>query len=50
VLGFLTLLLGCRTTVRALQVSKVAGAFSGLAGKINAGMAVLLPLIWRLLF
>lgn len=35
-------------TARALQVSEVAGAFSGLAMGLNAlATAVLLPLLWR---
>jgi putative effector of murein hydrolase len=38
-------------TARALQVSEVAGAFSGLAMGLNAlATAILLPLIWQLLF
>jgi predicted murein hydrolase (TIGR00659 family) len=38
-------------TARALQVSEVAGAFSGLAMGLNAlATAALLPLLWRLLF
>ncbi len=38
-------------TARALQVNEVAGAFSGLAMGLNAlATAILLPLIWRLLF
>jgi putative effector of murein hydrolase len=38
-------------TARALQVSEVAGAFSGLAMGLNAlATALLLPLIWQLLF
>ncbi len=37
-------------TARALQVSEVAGAFSGLAMGLNAlATAILLPLIWRML-
>jgi predicted murein hydrolase (TIGR00659 family) len=37
-------------TARALQVSEVAGAFSGLAMGLNAlATALLLPLLWRLL-
>jgi len=36
---------------RALQVNEVAGAFAGLAMGLNAlATAILLPLIWRLLF
>ena len=38
-------------TARALQVNELAGAFSGLAMGLNAlATAMLLPLIWRLLF
>lgn len=38
-------------TSRALQVNETAGAFSGLAMGLNAvATAVLLPLIWRLVF
>lgn len=38
-------------TARALQVSEVAGAFSGLAMGLNAlATAILLPLIWNWLF
>lgn len=38
-------------TARALQVSEVAGAFSGLAMGLNAlATAVLLPLLWKLMF
>ena len=38
-------------TARALQVSEVAGAFSGLAMGLNAlATALLLPLLWGLLF
>jgi predicted murein hydrolase (TIGR00659 family) len=38
-------------TARALQVSEVAGAFSGLAMGLNAlATAILLPLIWQVLF
>lgn len=38
-------------TARALQVNEVAGAFSGLAMGLNAlATAILLPLIWRLVF
>ena len=38
-------------TARALQVNEVAGAFSGLAMGLNAlATALLLPLLWRLLF
>ncbi len=38
-------------TARALQVNEVAGAFSGLAMGLNAlATAILLPLVWRLLF
>jgi len=38
-------------TARALQVSEVAGAFSGLAMGLNAlATAVLLPVVWQLLF
>lgn len=38
-------------TARALQVSEVAGAFSGLAMGLNAlATAILLPLIWQWLF
>ncbi|MCB1491527.1 MAG: LrgB family protein [Rhodobiaceae bacterium] len=38
-------------TARALQVNEVAGAFAGLAMGLNAlATAILLPLIWRLLF
>jgi predicted murein hydrolase (TIGR00659 family) len=38
-------------TARALQVSEVAGAFSGLAMGLNAlATALLLPLLWRLVF
>jgi predicted murein hydrolase (TIGR00659 family) len=38
-------------TARALQVNEVAGAFSGLAMGLNAlATAVLLPLIWRLIY
>lgn len=37
-------------TARAVQVSEVAGAFSGLAMGLNAlATALLLPLLWRLL-
>jgi predicted murein hydrolase (TIGR00659 family) len=37
-------------TARAMQVSEVAGAFSGLAMGLNAlATAILLPIIWRLL-
>jgi len=37
-------------TARALQVSEVAGAFSGLAMGLNAlATALLLPVLWRLL-
>ena len=36
---------------RALQVSEVAGAFSGLAMGLNAlATAILLPLLWQLFF
>ncbi len=38
-------------TARALQVNEVAGAFAGLAIGLNAlATALLLPLLWRLLF
>jgi predicted murein hydrolase (TIGR00659 family) len=38
-------------TARALQVNEVAGAFSGLAMGLNAlATAILLPLLWKLLF
>ncbi|WP_150526637.1 LrgB family protein [Roseibium sediminis] len=38
-------------TARALQVNEVAGAFSGLAMGLNAlATAILLPILWRLLF
>jgi predicted murein hydrolase (TIGR00659 family) len=38
-------------TARALQVNEVAGAFSGLAMGLNAlATALLLPLLWRLIF
>lgn len=38
-------------TARALQVNELAGAFSGLAMGLNAlATAVLLPLLWQLLF
>ncbi|MEM8795664.1 MAG: LrgB family protein [Pseudomonadota bacterium] len=38
-------------TARALQVNEVAGAFSGLAMGLNAlATAILLPIIWQLLF
>ena len=38
-------------TARALQVNEVAGAFAGLAMGLNAlATAILLPVIWRLLF
>ncbi|MEO0575708.1 MAG: LrgB family protein [Pseudomonadota bacterium] len=38
-------------TARAMQVSEVAGAFSGLAMGLNAiATAVMLPLLWRLFF
>jgi len=38
-------------TARALQVSEVAGAFSGLAMGLNALVtALMLPLLWRLVF
>jgi len=38
-------------TARAIQVDEVAGAFSGLAMGLNAlATAVLLPLLWRLIF
>lgn len=38
-------------TARALQVSEVAGAFSGLAMGLNAlATAILLPLLWNWLF
>jgi predicted murein hydrolase (TIGR00659 family) len=38
-------------TARALQVSEVAGAFSGLAMGLNAlATAILLPVLWQLLF
>jgi len=38
-------------TARALQVSEVAGAFSGLAMGLNAvATALLLPLVWHLVF
>jgi predicted murein hydrolase (TIGR00659 family) len=38
-------------TARAIQVDEVAGAFSGLAMGLNAlATAVLLPLLWRLVF
>ena len=38
-------------TARAIQVSEVAGAFSGLAMGLNGlATALLLPLLWRLLF
>jgi len=38
-------------TARALQVSELAGAFSGLAMGLNAlATAILLPFIWQWLF
>jgi len=38
-------------TARALQVNEVAGAFSGIAMGLNAlATAILLPILWRLLF
>ena len=38
-------------TARALQVNELSGAFSGLAMGLNAlATAILLPLIWRLIF
>jgi predicted murein hydrolase (TIGR00659 family) len=38
-------------TARALQVSEVAGAFSGLAMGLNAiATAILLPILWKLFF
>ena len=38
-------------TARALQVNELAGAFSGLAMGLNAlATAILLPLLWRLVF
>lgn len=38
-------------TARAFQVNEVAGAFSGLAMGLNAlATAILLPLVWRLIF
>jgi putative effector of murein hydrolase len=38
-------------TARALQVSEVAGAFSGLAMGLNAlATAILLPILWEWLF
>jgi predicted murein hydrolase (TIGR00659 family) len=38
-------------TARAIQVSEVAGAFSGLAMGLNAiATAILLPLLWNLFF
>lgn len=38
-------------TARALQINELAGAFSGLAMGLNAlATAILLPLIWQLLF
>lgn len=38
-------------TARAIQVNEVAGAFSGLAMGLNAlATAILLPIIWKLLF
>ena len=38
-------------TARALQVNEVAGAFAGLAMGLNAlATAILLPLLWRLIF
>lgn len=38
-------------TARALQESEIAGAFSGLAMGLNAlATAILLPLLWRLVF
>ncbi len=38
-------------TARALQVNELAGAFSGLAMGLNAlATAILLPLLWRLIF
>ena len=38
-------------TARALQVNETAGAFSGLAMGLNAlATALLLPILWRLLF
>lgn len=38
-------------TARALQVNEVAGAFAGLAMGLNAlATAILLPLLWRLVF
>ena len=38
-------------TARAMQVNEVAGAFAGLAMGLNAlATAMLLPLLWRLLF
>ena len=38
-------------TARALQVNEIAGAFAGLAMGLNAvATALLLPLVWRLVF
>jgi len=38
-------------TARAMQVNATAGAFAGLAMGINAlATALLLPLVWRLVF
>ena len=38
-------------TARALQESELTGAFSGLAMGLNAlATAILLPLLWKLLF
>ncbi len=38
-------------TARALQVNETAGAFSGLAMGLNAlATAILMPILWRLLF
>jgi predicted murein hydrolase (TIGR00659 family) len=38
-------------TARALQVSELAGAFSGLAMGLNAlATAIMLPLVWKLFF
>jgi putative effector of murein hydrolase len=46
-LAFLTLI----ATARALQVSEVAGAFSGLAMGLNAlATALLVPLLYRIFF
>ena len=37
-------------TARALQVSDMTGAFSGLAIGLNVAATALLPLLWGLLF